>query len=438
MLKIPFRRTLHEQRLTLVELARWIPVAALVGILAGSASALLLVSLNYATDLRERHVWLILFLAPAGWFVAQMYQRLGSSVEAGNNLVLEQAHDPTATISLWMTPLILIGTFITHVFGGSAGREGTAIQTGASLADQLARPLRMASHDRRILLMMGISAGFASVFGTPLAGAVFGLEVLAIGTISYEAIAPCFMAAFTGDLITAAWGVQHTIYRVSIVPSMNVRGVVYSMIAGVLFGLVGMVFAKMTHAVSHLARKYIASSTLRPVAGGLLISVAVFGIGTSHMLRYVGLGIPTIVASFRTKVDPYDFAAKSVLTAITLGTGFKGGEVTPLFYIGATLGNALSNWIPLPASLLAGMGFVAVFSGAANTPIASTFMAVELFGAEAGSYAGIACVLAYLFSGHVGIYSAQRLGKSKHRKHIAEEGLSLAVIAKSRAELEQD
>ncbi len=157
------------------------------------------------------------------------------------------------------------------------------------------------------------------------------------------------------------------------------------------------------------------------------------------MLRYVGLGIPTIVASFRTKVDPYDFAAKSVLTGDhAWGPASKGVRSRLSSTSAATLGNALSNWIPLPASLLAGMGFVAVFSGAANTPIASTFMAVELFGAEAGSYAGIACVLAYLFSGHVGIYSAQRLGKSKHRKHIAEEGLSLAVIAKSRAELEQD
>ena len=367
-----------------------------------------------------------------------MYKQLGASVEAGNNLILEQTHDPTATIPVRMTPLILIGTFVTHLFGGSAGREGTAIQTGASLADQLARPFRMVPHDRRILLMAGISAGFASVFGTPLAGAVFGLEVLAIGRLSYDAIAPCFMAAFVGDLITKAWGVHHTIYRVSEVPTMSIRGVIYSMIAGVAFGLMGMGFARMTHAVSHLARKYIASPPLRPVAGGLLITIAVFGIGTSHTLKYIGLGIPTIVASFHSRLPVYDFAAKSVFTAVTLGTGFKGGEVTPLFYIGSTLGNALSHLIPLPASLLAAMGFVAVFAGAANTPVASTLMAVELFGAEAGSYAGIACVISYLFSGHAGIYNAQRVGKSKHLNHIAEEGLSLALVAKMRDVPEED
>jgi H+/Cl- antiporter ClcA len=428
----PLRKIVPEQLLMLVELGRWIPVAALVGIMAGSASALLLVSLVYATDVRERHVWLILLLAPAGWLVGQMYKQFGESVEGGNNLIFEQTHDPTATIPVRMTPLILIGTFVTHLFGGSAGREGTAIQTGASLADQLARPFRMAPHDRRILLMAGISAGFASVFGTPLAGAVFGLEVLAIGRISYDAIAPCFMAAFIGDLVTKAWGVHHTIYRVSDVPLMSISGVAYSMIAGVAFGLVGMVFAKLTHAISHLSRKYIASPPLRPVAGGLLVTAAVFGIGTSHTLKYIGLGIPTIVAAFDSKLPTYDFAAKSIFTAVTLGTGFKGGEVTPLFYIGSTLGNALSRLIPLPSSLLAAMGFVAVFSGAANTPIASTFMAVELFGAEAGAFAGIACVVSYLFSGHAGIYNAQRVGKSKHLNHIEDEGLSLAVIARRR------
>lgn len=434
MPETPFRNTVREQLSMFVELGRWIPVSTLAGIMGGSASALLLVSLNYATTLRESHVWLIFLLAPAGWLVGHMYKRFGASVEAGNNLIIDEIHDPKATIPVRMTPLILIGTFITHVFGGSAGREGTAIQTGASLADQLAEPFRLNPRDRRILLMAGISAGFGSVFGTPLAGAVFGLEVLAIGTISYDAIAPCIMAAFVGDLVTKAWGVHHTIYKVAEVPAMNIQGVIYSMIAGIVFGLMGMGFAKMTHTVAHLARKKIAEAPLRPVVGGLIVTVAVFAIGTSHTLKYLGLGIPTIVASFDSKVPVYDFAAKSVFTAVTLGTGFKGGEVTPLFFIGSTLGNALSHVLPLPSSLLAAMGFVAVFAGAANTPIASTLMAVELFGGEAGAYAGIACVISYLFSGHAGIYSAQRVGSAKHQDNLADEGLSLAVVAKMRRE----
>lgn len=429
MFKFLSRESLSKQFRLFIELVRWIPICTAVGILAGSASALLLASLAYATDVRESHRWLILLLAPAGWMVGLLYKHFGASVEAGNNLIFEETHDPRAVIPLRMTPLILLGTFITHLFGGSAGREGTALQTGASLADQLTKPLKLSPRDRRILLMAGISAGFASVFGTPLAGAVFGIEVLAIGSLSYDAIAPCFLAAFVGDLVTRAWHIQHTAYQVAWVPVLDVKGVLSAMLAGMIFGLVSMAFAKTTHALAGLSRRWIKRPELRPVVGGLLVTGAVLAIGTT---KYIGLGIPTIVDAFHVKLPVYDFAAKFVFTAVTLGSGFKGGEVTPLFYIGSTLGNALSNVLPLPSPLLAGMGFVAVFAGAANTPIASTLMAIELFGADAGAFAAIACVGSYLFSGHAGIYHAQRVGKSKYPAAAMDEGLSLALVAKTR------
>ena len=436
MPKTYLRNTFREQSLMLLELSRWIPLASLIGLMAGAASALLLWSLDLATRLREAHTWLILLLAPAGWLVGLMYARFGSSVVAGNNLLLEEIHSPKETIPLRMTPLVLIGTFMTHLFGGSAGREGTALQTGASLADQLSKPLRLAPHDRRTVLMAGIAAGFGSVFGTPLAGAVFGLEVLAFGRIDYSAIAPCFLAAFVGDLVThhilTRIHMGHTHYPISDIPPITALGIFYAVLAGIVFGLVAMIFAKLTHTIAHFAKNHITNAPLRPFIGGLLITTVVFALGTAHTLKYLGLGIPTIVASFTGKVAPWDFAAKTLLTSITLGFGFKGGEVTPLFYIGATLGNALSHILPLSPSLLAAMGFVAVFAGAANTPIASTLMAVELFGAEAGAYAGIACVIAYLFSGHAGIYTSQRVGSSKFTAQKHEEGLALASVSKQR------
>jgi H+/Cl- antiporter ClcA len=405
------RTSLSERFQLLLQLIRWMPVTALAGVLAGTASAFLLVSLDWATNVREAHHWLILLLAPVGLLVGLLYQHFGSTVEAGNTLILEEIHSPQATIPLRMTPLILAGTILTHLFGGSAGREGTAIQTGASLADQLAKPFRLEPRERRILLMAGISGGFASVFGTPLAGAVFGIEVLAIGSISYEAIAPCFLAAFIGDLTTRAWHVHHTVYPMAAVPAIDLRGVLYSAIAGAIFGLTGMAFARFTHAITSFAKKRVPYAPLRPFLGGLLVTAGVFALGTT---KYIGLGIPTIVQSFQTKLPIHDFAAKFLFTTVTLGSGFKGGEVTPLFFIGATLGNALSRILPLAPSLLAAMGFAAVFGGAANTPIASTLMAIELFGAEAGAYAGIACVVSYLCSGHGGIYHAQRIGQKKH------------------------
>lgn len=429
MPKNPLAKALAEQLHPLRDLLRWILPAALVGVMGGTASAFLLASLTWATDLRESHHWLILFLAPAGLFVGYLYKYLGSSVEAGNNLIIDEIHDPKAVIPLRMTPMILLGTILTHLFGGSAGREGTAIQTGASLADQLTRPLRLNHRDRRILLMAGISAGFGSVFGVPLSGAIFGIEVLAIGRLSYDAIGPCFIASFVGDLTTRAWGIQHTIYPVTGVPEMHAAGILAAIVAGIAFGLTGMAFAKVTHKIAALAKRFIPFAPLRPFCGGLIVTAAVFALGTT---KYIGLGIPTIVASFTSKLPVYDFAGKFAFTSLTLGTGFKGGEVTPLFFIGATLGNALSRILPLSPSLLAGMGLVAVFAGAANTPISSTLMAMELFGAEAGAYAGIACVVSYLFSGHTGIYHAQRIGRSKNMFHTMEEDLSLTSVAKTR------
>jgi H+/Cl- antiporter ClcA len=395
-------------------LLRWIPIAALVGLMGGTASAVLLVSLEWATKTREAHKGIIALLPLAGLFVGCLYQYWGTTVAAGNNLILDEIHaeaDTQQAIPFRMTPLILLGTFLTHLFGGSAGREGTAIQTGASLADQLTRPFHLDLHSRRVLLMAGISAGFGSVFGTPLAGAVFGIEVLTLGTISYEALAPCLLAAFVGDLTTRAWGVKHTLYQVTEIPHLSVTALVYAAVAGAVFGLVALLFARLMHAVSAAFKSAIAWPPLRPFAGGIIVAGAVFAIGTT---KYIGLGIPTTLAAFSSRLPPYDWALKLMFTVVTLGSGFKGGEVTPLFFIGATLGNALSHLLPLPPSLLAGMGFVAVFAGASNTPLASSLMAMELFGAEAGTYAAIACVFSYLFSGQTGIYHSQRVVTTKY------------------------
>ena len=403
--------------------SRWLLLAALVGGLAGTASAGFLVSLEWVTAWREAHPWALALLPAGGLVVGLAYHYFGNRVVKGNNLILDEIHAPSEVIPLRLVPLVLGGTLLTHVFGGSAGREGTAVQMGAALADQLARWLPR--RERSLLLIAGMSAGFASVFGTPLAGAVFGLEVFLIGQVRYEAILPSFLAAVVADAVTRAWGVGHPAYPALAAVPLTAAGLGAALLAGAAFGLAARAFATLTHVISKVFARLIAYPPLRPVAGGALVALAMWGLGTT---RYAGLGVPVIVEAFGHQVSAQDFALKLLLTALTLGAGFKGGEVTPLFFIGATLGSALAGVLPLPVALLAGMGFVGVFAGAANTPLACIFMGLELFGGHGGIYLGLACVVAYLFSGHHGIYASQKIGQAKHPRLGREAGKQLGEL----------
>jgi H+/Cl- antiporter ClcA len=387
----------------------WTILSLLVGILSGAASAIFLIVLNWATDYRESHLWIIALLPLAGFLIGWTYYKYGESSVKGNNLLLEELYQTERPIPLRMTPLVLFGTVLTHLFGGSAGREGTAVQMGGSLADQLTKHFKLNPEDRRIVLIAGVAGGFASVFGTPLAGAIFALEWMLHRKLRWRSFYPAFFTAFVADWVCEKlFVVEHTQYAIHAVPPASIINFIWVIPAGIAFGLAGRLFAQSTHFFSHQFSKTISYPPLRPVIGGLLIAALVW---FTHSTTYIGLGVPRIVEAFQTPLPWYDWLAKTGLTSFTLGAGFKGGEVTPLFFVGATLGNALSGVIPLPLALLAGLGFVGVFSGATNTPIACTVMGMELFGFESGFYLAIACMIAYLFSGRSSIYSAQNLDK---------------------------
>jgi H+/Cl- antiporter ClcA/PII-like signaling protein len=415
-----FVRARHDHA---ISVARWTVMLVPMAIAVGSLCAAFLWSLDVATRTRFAHPWLLFLLPLGGFVIGLLYHRMGKSVEAGNNLIVEQIHEPGGGVPLRMAPLIFIGTVATHLFGGSAGREGTAVQLGGSLASAVARLFNLDNAGVRVLLMAGIAAGFGAVFGTPLAGAVFALEVLAVGRVEYAALVPCLVAGIVGDWTCHLWGIHHGAYHIDYLAGTSGALLVDPLlltkaaVAGVVFGLAGLAFAEANHSLGGLYKRLIPYGPLRPVVGGIMVIALVYALGTRD---YLGLGVwsadpnaPTIAGFFGSQVDNWSWLLKAVFTVVTLSAGFKGGEVTPLFFIGAALGNALGGLLGAPIDLFAGLGFVAVFAGAANTPLACTIMGIELFGATHAVPIAVACFMAYLCSGHNGIYLSQRIAVPK-------------------------
>lgn len=428
-------------------MARWVALVVAPAAATGSAVALFLWALDRATRIRWDHPGLLWLLPLAGIAIVLAYRHAGKGVERGNNLIMDEIHEPGGGgVPLRMAPLVLIATVVTHLFGGSAGREGTAVQMGGSIFGAFSRWLKLSEADTRVLLMAGIAAGFGAVFGTPLTGAVFALEVLAIGRLRYDAIVPCLAAAIIGDQSCLAWGTPHTHYRIDTIAMAagghltTAPGVLLTLkviLASAAFGLASVLFVEVSHSLAAFWKKAIAKDWLRPVAGALVV------IALAKILRtedYLGLGVRTATGEGVSIVNAFSFGGagyaswfwKLLFTAITLSCGFKGGEVTPLFFIGATLGHALALVLGAPVDLFAGLGFIAVFAGATNTPLACTIMGIELFGGEHTLLFAIACFGAYLFSGHRGIYAAQRLGIGKGHGATAREDISLAELRAKR------
>ena len=392
-------------------LVQWIGLGAVVGVLCGAGSALFLWLLEKATEIRSHHEIVVYTLPVAGLVIGAIYARFGHSIKAGNNLVIDTIHDEGPEIPVRMAPMVLVGTVLTHLFGGSAGREGTAVQMGASLTDWLSHRLKLAGPMRRQLLAAGVAGGFGSVFGTPVAGAVFGLEFIVLGRIEYHALVPALVSSIVGDMTTRAAGIGHTHYPASPYVPLSPLLLAKWLVFAVAIALATTAFIELTHFLKKHGERRIPRLPLRMFVGGLVVVLSWKLIGTSD---YLGLGVPMIVRAFEDPSLPtYAFAAKLVFTAITLGTGFLGGEVTPLFFVGAALGNVLARLLGLPIELGAGVGLAAVFAASSNTPLALSIMAMELLGGHIFPHVVIVCVLAYLLTGHRSIYPAQRL---LHRK----------------------
>lgn len=427
----------QEQFSTFNLLKKWI--AGSLGLvpfliaLIGSSVAFFLWSLDQIVGLFATHPRLVYGLPIAGLLTGWLYEKLGKNCQAGNNQVYQEirhclvsqkgtdeshiakteddAKDGITPTPLIMAPLVLLGTLLTHLGGGSAGREGTAIQIGGAIASWLSRSWKTTSVDKAMIIQGGVAAGFGAVFGTPLAAAIFAIEILGLRFARWRSIPFCLVCAIGADQVTQLWGIRHTGYRIDPTNIGTPSLVLLSKltIAGLAFGAVAMLFLNATKSVSRLFERFVPRKALQPAIGGVVIVAISI---TWNVSDYLGLGVVadpqtpqavSIVSSFQDGgANSHSWFSKLALTSITIGSGLKGGEATPLFFVGSTLGNSLSGPLNLPVDLLAGLGFVAVFAAATRTPLACSMMAVELFrqtGNEAlllAAYALLCCGIATL------------------------------------------
>lgn len=393
--------------------ATLVMLAAVLGILVGSASAFFLWGLDRVTELRFAHPNLLCGLPLAGVLMGFAYRHFGKTSGRGNNLILDHIHEPGGGIPRRMAPLVLGSTLLSHLCGGSVGREGTAVQMGGSLASALAHRLQLAPQQLPTLLIAGMAAGFGAVFGTPFAGALFAIEVPSRGRLKFSAGLPAIVASFVGDLTCRAWSITHTLYPALATPLWSGMLLAKVLLGATVFGLAGATFIRFSHRTQTAYERWIPIWWLRPVLGAALV------LGISVLLGsndYLGLGVSnpapgaiTIQTAFSENgCTAWSWLWKFLLTALTLGAGFKGGEVTPLFFIGATLGNTLATSLGAPIDLMAALGFVCVFCAAAHTPLAGVVLGVELFGPKCAPLFLISCFVANFCCGSAQLYSAQR------------------------------
>ncbi len=419
-------------------LGQWIFLGSVIGIIVGSLTALLLETNDYLGEVREGTGWLIFLLPLGGIVIGYIYMTYGKvylnntlhNAAESNNLVIEGVLGKKKVLRR-MGPIVYFGTFITVLFGGSTGREGAAVQMGGSVAEAMNRLFKVNILDNKILLMSGISAGFGAAFGAPITGAIFGMEMTALGKMKFEAIIPCLVASFSSHYTsTAIWGVKHEEFIVQTVPELSMITFAKVILASMIFSLLSISYCQLRHGIKKVSEKYLKKNHMkRAFVGELIIVAFTLIIGSQD---YNGRGLDMLEQSFKEDVPPFAFLAKLVFTAVTLGTGFVGGEAIPLFFMGATLGNAIYSYMDLPMSFLAALGMIAAFSGGANTPIAAFLLAMEMFHGKGLEFFFVACLVSYICSGHHGLWPSQMIYEPKSRLYSIANAETIEYVEKNK------
>lgn len=385
-------------------------VSLCCAVVMGIISFVFLKMLGLSSVFREFFPYCIWFLPLSGMLTAFIYKRYGGESSKGNNLIIQSANDGVK-VPKRLAFLTFIFTLLTHFSGGSAGREGTAVQIGGTLTSNVADKLGFKNEDRKIIIFSGLSAAFGSVFGTPLAGAFFGMEVCCIGQLSVSAVIPCFLSSYLANAVTLLLGATHEAHKISAIPSLDIKSVLVFISASILFGLIGKLFALGVKYLKLLYAKIFKNTVLSALIGSVIVVLLIVLL---NLNEYEGLSTWQQTTAFEGNANWYDMPVKLILTTLTLGAGFQGGEVTPLFDIGASFGGWYANMFGIEPSFLAAIGLICVFGSAANTPITTIMLGIELFGAEAVPYFVFASLISFIASGKSGIYSAQERKLSKN------------------------
>ena len=410
-IKQTIRHDASRVRQYIISFFKWTLIALVTGGIGGALGAGFRYAVNYVTEIREEYSWLCFLLPVGGVMIAFLYRVTKLSGHADTNLIINSVRTE-GKVPLYLAPVIFLSTVITHLFGGSAGREGAALQLGGCIGSAIGRSVKLGEKDMHLAVMCGMSGLFSALFGTPLTATIFAMEVISVGIIYYSAFLPCIVSALTAYGITLLFGLTPTAYPLTDIPKLSVVTILLVAVIGLAAALVSMAFCITLEQIHKFAAKTFKNEYLRVIVGGAVIALLTLILGT----RYNGIGGSVITAAV---VDgealPYDFVLKMLFTAITIGFGYKGGEIIPTFFIGSTMGALIGSLIGLPPGFAAAIGLVALFCGVVNCPIASLVLSVELFGSGGLLYFAVAVCLSYMLSGYYGLYSGQKIMYSKRR-----------------------
>jgi H+/Cl- antiporter ClcA len=393
---------------------KWLICSAIIGITCGAVGTAFHYSVEYVTQFRSGHSWIIFLLPAAGLLIVFLYRAGGIKHDKGTNLVIGSIRNPEYNVPFRMAPLIFITTVITHLFGGSAGREGAALQIGGSLGASIGKLIKMDDSDKHIMTLCGMSAVFAALFGTPVTAALFSVEVISIGILYYSALVPCILSATISYAITEKFHITPTYFILNQVPEMSLATGIRVIILSVAAAVLSILFCMSMQVIGKTFKKYLKNQYLRILVGGVLLVLLTLAVRCND---YNGAGMNIIEQAIHGTAKPEAFILKLLFTCITIGCGFRGGEIVPSFFIGATFGCTLGGWIGLDPGFGAAMGLVCLFCGVVNCPLASLVLSIELFGASGILLFAIGCSVSYMLSGYYSLYSEQKIIYSKLRPH---------------------